>query len=531
MSFAHLSLRTPVVPSNARPQRHSDVLTSPARALLTSTFALVRSSFALAWLVVAPYAAAQAPFSLDVLRATAREMATRPFRPLPVDDLPGWLAQLDFDGYRKIQFRNETTLWADEELPFRLQFSHRGYLFRQRVPIQLVDGPGVDELMFHPDQFHYGLEPRGEVPATLGYAGVTVLWQFGDSWHEIASLRGASFFRLVGKGQRYGGSARGLAIETAEARGEEHPTFREIWVERPLPGADRLTLYALLDSPSVTGAYRIVLVPGEQTAAEVDAALYPRRTIEKIGLGPLSSMFLHAEMRDRTVRDYRPERHDSDGLLFADAVGGWFWRPLQNPVGKHAVTCYSLDDPVGFGLLQRDRLFTNYFDLEDRYELRPSLWIAPRGKWGAGAVELLEIPSDVAYNDNIACYWVPKQPAQPGTELVIGYTLSAFLEDGSRPPLARARNTLLERGEKADRFLLDFDGPQLGVDPTALRAEVHSTHGQVQNIVLQRNDAVGGMRCAFDVTATDGNATELRVSLWRDRRQVSETWVMPWQKQ
>lgn len=481
---------------------------------------------AVAPFLLAAIACAQAPFSLDTVRSRARDLAARPHVPADVSDLPPWLAQLDFDGYRRIRARDETALWGGEDLPFRLQFSHRGYLFPARVPIHLVDGQKVEELRFHPDQFQYGLDVGGEIPATLGYAGVTILWH-DERWQELASFRGASFFRLVGRGQRYGASARGLSIDTATPDGEEHPAFTEIWVERPLPGADRLTLYALLDSPALTGAYRFVLVPGDQCVAEVDAFLYLRERVQKLGLAPLSSMFLHGELGGRPAHDFRPERHDSDGLAFVDAEGRWSWRPLRNPDKKHRVSSFRLDAPAGFGLLQRDRAFAAYLDLEDRYELRPSMWIEPRGNWGEGTLELLEIPSDEVRHDNIACYWVPAQPPGAGGELAFGYTLSAFLDDPARPPLARARHTLVERNGGVSRFLIDFDGPQLRGDDAALRPEVSSSTGEVRNVVLQRNDAAGGMRLAFDVVPGD-DVTELRASLWRDERQVTETWVLPW---
>jgi glucans biosynthesis protein len=304
----------------------------------------------------------------------------------------------------------------------------------------------------------------------------------------------------------------------------------EIWIERPLPGAERLTLYALLDSPSVTGAYRIVLRPGEATAADIDLHLYFRRKVRKLGVAPLSSMFLHGELRLRHVEDYRPERHDSDGLLSADGKDTWTWRPLLNPDGTHVVTAQRLDDPVGFGLLQRDRAHTAYLDLEDRYELRPSMWIEARGKWGPGRLELLEIPSAVAHNDNIASYWVPDRTFDAGATLAISYTLSAFADDPNRPPLARAHNTLHERVGDVDRFLIDFVGPQFGDDAANLRADVQSSKGEVRNLVVQPNPANGGVRVSFEVDASTDDA-ELRASLWRDRRQVSETWVLPWRRQ
>lgn len=484
--------------------------------------------------LLAAVAAAQAPpapaFSFDALRQRARELSSKEYVPAAVDDLPEWLAKMDYDAWRRIRFRTETALWAGDGLPFRLTFAHRGYLFRRRVRMHAIDGGEVRELPFSREQYQYGLEPKGEVPAGLGYAGVTVLHPLDPAgpWDEVASFLGASFFRVLGRRQRYGASARGLAIDTASPDGEEYPEFTDIWIERPAPQADRLLLYALLDSPSTTGAFRFVLKAGEQTVVEVGLSLYPRRAIAKLGLAPMTSMFLHGEGRQRLLPDYRPEVHDSDGVLLADAAGGFSWRPLQNPPHKHRVTAFPLDDPRGFGLLQRDREFGSYQDLEARYELRPGYWVAPVGKWGKGSFELLEIPSTAEGNDNVSCYWVPAQAPAPGAEFHLEYTLSAFLDDAERPPLARVRATRTQAGKDWLLVVLDFDGAGIDREPAQLQTELQASAGELRNVVLQPNVAAGGMRCSFELHGAD--AAELRCWLRREQRPVTETWVLHWQR-
>ncbi len=129
---------------------------------------------------------------------------------------------------------------------------------------------------------------------------------------------GASYFRVLGRGQSYGASARGLAINVATTGGEEFPYFSDFWLVRPLPQQRTLTIFALLDSPSLTGAYRFEIRPGATTDVEVTATLYARKNVEKLGVAPLTSMFLFGEEHRRQFDDYRPEVHDSDGLLDAD---------------------------------------------------------------------------------------------------------------------------------------------------------------------------------------------------------------------
>jgi glucans biosynthesis protein len=481
-------------------------------------------------------------FSLALLRQRARELSKQEYEKRSADDLPRWLAELDFDGYRRIQFRPQATLWSGDALPFQLRFAHRGYLYRQRMPIQLVGETGsVAEARFGPAQFEYGFPLPDVVPDDLGYSGFAVLLPGPrtGTWNEIASFLGASYFRVTGEGQLYGASARGLAIDTASASGEEFPEFVEMWVQRPRPDARELELFALLDSPSTTGAYRFVLTPGPETLVDVEAWLNPRRAIAKLGLAPLTSMFLYGEERLRSFHDFRPEVHDSDGVLVAEADGGWLWRPLVNPEGEHRVSRVPLDDPQGFGLLQRDRSFASYQDLEARYERRTSYWVTPHAGFGAGALELVEVPSDAEHNDNVVVYWTPEHAPAAGEELALHYTLSAFLDDPERSPLARVRATRVRPpDEKSDApvlFVLDFEaaedgaGSESGDEPGALVADVHASTGELGNVTLQPNEPAGGLRLAFELAGAGRELVELRATLRRADAAVSETWLYRWQ--
>src|SRR5207237_10612133 len=226
----------------------------------------------------------------------------------------------------------------------------------------------------------------------------------------------------------------------------------EFRIARPPATATRLTLLALLDSPSATGAYRFVITPGSETTAEVSACVYPRRAIEKLGIAPLTSMFLFGETGSHSIPDWRPEVHDSDGLLIETSDGTWLWRPLENPERSHRITRFALDNPAGFGLLQRDRAFSSYDDLESRFETRPSYWVAPRAAWGKGVIELVEIPNAAEWNENIVAYWVPELKARKGDELAFEYTLSAYTEEPSRPPLLRARSTRVRPGKDVQLY-------------------------------------------------------------------------------
>jgi glucans biosynthesis protein len=369
------------------------------------------------------------------------------------------------------------------------------------------------------------------LPRYLHFAGLRVLYPVNtpSKQDEVASFIGASYFRLLGARQRYGASFRGLAIDTAEPSGEEFPRFTDFWVEKPGPHSTFLQAFALLDSPSVAGAYRFVIKPGETTAVEEEACLFVRKEIKKLGVAPLTSMFLIGENRTYYVPDFRPEVHDSDGLLLQLDDAQWLWHPLVNPQKSHRVSRFAADHLAGFGLLQRDRDFRSYEDLAARYDLRPSLWVQPSGNWGPGAVELVEIPTPNEFHDNIVAYWVPKQKPARGQEFHWVCTLSSFLTGPDHPALESVLATRIspEHDKNPPRFVIDFTGgslPSLATNAT-VQAKVQTSRGEVQNLVVQKNDITGGWRVFFDLGGELNEEADLRAWLLNGNQPISETWV------
>jgi len=352
-------------------------------------------------------------FGFDDVAQRAKDLAAVPFKKGP--GLPKELLGLDYDHYRDIRYRSDRFLWRKAGLPFEIAFFHPGLYYDQPVKINEIDAQGVHEIAFNPDDFDYGSNKfdtsrlRG-----VGFAGFRVHYPLNTTKYkdEVLVFLGASYFRALGKGQLYGASARGLAIDTATSSGEEFPRFVQFWIERPAAAAKELTIYALLDSRRAAGAYRFVVKPGVETAVQVKARLFLREAVGKLGIAPLTSMFFFGENQRPPYEDYRPEVHDSDGLSVHAGNGEWIWRPLVNPK-RLLVTSFATTDPAGFGLMQRDRQFLHYEDTEVHHESRPSVWIEPVGKWGAGRVELVQIPAPDETNDNIVAYWVPDAVPRP----------------------------------------------------------------------------------------------------------------------
>jgi glucans biosynthesis protein len=477
-------------------------------------------------------AAAQA-FDLDDVAAKARAMAGESFRD-PRGEVPGWLLEIGYDQWRDIRFRPDRALWREQKLPFEAQFFHPGLYYDRVVRVNEIDAKGVHEVEFSPDLFDYGRnEFASRIPQNLGFAGFRLHYPLkrGDYKDELIVFLGATYFRALGKEHVYGLSARGLALDTALSSGEEFPFFREFWLERPRPGARELVLYALLDSPSVTGAYRFAVRPGVQTVMDVDARVFFRRAVAKLGLGPLTSMFFFGE-GDAHGPDYRPEVHDSDGLLIADRSGEWSWRPLQNP-RRLRISAFHSPNPVGFGLLQRDRDFDHFQDLETRQEQRPSAWVAPKGEWGPGHVELVEIPTDSERHDNIVAYWVPARAEGSLEPASFAYELRFYSDDSTLPPGGRAVATRRDRGthEDAWRYVVDFEGPGLSTIPEEIVLQgvvsSRSSDGDAEVIEQQvlKNPVTGGWRLVFQVRPRGGAPVDLRAFLRRGEQTLTETWV------
>lgn len=485
-----------------------------------------------------PHALAQAgkpvPFSAAQVRQMARELAASSYKE-PDTGLPDSLRDLPYDLYRDIRFLPEKALWRGTGVPFEIQLFHRGFLYRNRVQISLVENGQATPVVYSPDFFSYGRVTPQPANIDLGFAGFRLHGPMNrpDYFDEIVVFLGASYFRAIAKDQIYGLSARGLAIRTADSSGEEFPAWRAFWIERPAPNVNSVVVHGLLDSESAAAAYRFTIRPGDITVIDVEMALYPRRDIDKGGLAPLTSMFLF-DANDRVgIDDFRPGVHDSDGLAMWNGRGERLWRPLINPDTLQVSDFYDTN-PRGFGLMQRQRDFHDFEDLEARYEKRPSLWIEPIGDWGEGAVQLVEIPTREEIHDNIVAYWRPKAVLKAGGEYLYNYRMHWCGQNPSMPPeLARFHKTRigLVPGEEERRlFVIDAIGGRLKDIPLddQVRATVSTNYGSIEHIVVQPNPETGGWRLSFRLVPSGEPVVELRAQLLRGEDRLSEVWVCRW---
>ncbi|CAM5761257.1 glucan biosynthesis protein [Bosea minatitlanensis] len=487
-----------------------------------------------------PQTPPQPRFGFEDVQRRAREVAAVAYEPPAA--LPEPLARLDYDSWRDIRFRPDRALLAQNGSPFRMQMFHPGFLFTRPITVNVVRDGVPTPVPYAANLFDYGkVRFEKPLPVNLGFAGFRLHYPLNDPrvLDELISFIGASYFRVLGREQRYGLSARGIAIG-AGTGSEEFPVFREFWVEQPAAAAERIVVNALLDSPSLTGAYRFTIYPEVDTVVEVAATLFPRKPIEKLGLAPLTSMFFTGENDRRFFEDYRPELHDSDGLMIHSGSGEWLWRPLRNPK-QQAVSSFGERGPRGFGLMQRDRNFDHYQDLDLAYERRPSYWVEPQGDWGEGVIELIEMPTADESNDNVVALWTPKTPLEPGKEFSFGYRLTAMLDSGDLHPGGRVVNTYQAApkalgsaeavAEGARRFIVDFAGGDLDYhlkQPDKVEIVPSITRGKVDRAFLVPNPRIDGFRAFIDVTGEPGQLAEMRAFLKRGNKTLTETWSYPW---
>ncbi len=480
-------------------------------------------------------AAAEA-FDFEVLQFRAKGLAAQPYKERP-SRVPESMLKYSYDQYRKIQFDGAHSWWRNEKLPFELQFFHPGWLNKKTVQINELDGKEIKPIEFSKQMFTYGDKKPWLNPSGMGFAGFRILNELNQpgKMDELVAFQGASYFRALGRELRYGLSARGLALNTAEAGGEEFPTFEEFWVEQPAPTATAITVYALMDSPSVAGAYKFIITPGVETVIRVRAAVYCRKNPKVFGIAPLTSMYAHGENTGWSRTDFRPEVHDSDGLLVQTGAGEWIWRPLTNPKAVRVVS-FMDQAPRGFGLLQRDRQFEHYDDLEAHYHQRPSAWVEPLGNWGAGSIRLVELPTPDETEDNIVAFWVPAQLPPPGEPIAFEYNLHWMADSGHRPPAGYVYSTrfadVMSRPE-LKRIVIEFAGSYLSAeaDGSDIEAVVSVGAGARQDggVVVQKNHAAGTWRVVFEVQAAPGGApVELRCFLRKGQHVLTETWSYLW---
>lgn len=485
------------------------------------------------------------PFDFDRLTDRAEQLALRPFAATPVAhaDL---LEQIDYAAYQGIRYRQEASLWPDRPGQYPVQLFCPGRYFKEPVGIHVVEAETARPFPFDPALFAFD-DPAlaARIPDDLGFAGFRLQGADGRPNDWLAFL-GASYFRSAGPEDQYGMSARGIAVDPGMPQGEEFPRFTDFWLEQDTADPYRVLIHALLDGPSLAGAYRFdvrhdavqAAAAGHGPVMQVTARLFLRRDVARLAIAPMTSMYWFSETNRHRATDWRPEIHDTDGLALWTGAGERIWRPLNNP--SVVRTSMFMDrDPQGFGLLQRDRAFHSYEDDGVYYNRRAGVWIEPDGAWGEGSVMLLEIPTDDEIHDNIGAFWVPATPITAGSRHEFAYRLHWTAVDPYPAEVGHVVATRLGRAgvpgqprpAEGVKFAIDFTGGALGGLGQRYDVEmvVGASRGRVADPYALKVLGTDNWRAIFDLHL-DGerevaDPVELRCFLRLGGETLTETWL------
>lgn len=520
---------------------------TPTRRFILGAFASLLATTALAGrshaqdTVTPPVVDEVKPFSFDLLTAEMKDTATRPDQ--VATSAESFLDKLTYDDYQKIKFRDGSAPWLKDDSQFRVYPFHMGWLFAQPVLLHEVENGQARLMHFNTDDFEYigdladRVPQHWELPGVAGFR-LNAPFNRSDLYDEVVAFLGASYFRALGRGNAYGLSARGLAINTALAAGEEFPRFSRFYLEKPVPFANEVVVNAAMESASCTGAFRFVIRPGLETEIDVTARLFFRNAVDEIGVAPLTSMFLFSEKNRSAFDDYRPNVHDSEGLMIQRRDGDVIWRPLNNPT-RLAGSYFAEESPHAFGLMQRDRNFENYQDASAHYEKRPSLVIEPIGDWGKGAVRLVEIPTDLEANDNIVAFWVPEAKVQAGEMREFAYRMRwGLMELEWNDDLAFVLETRsgvggvsgVENTDGSRKFVVDFGGGLLArlPDDAELEAVVNVSSGEIVSQTLSKIPGYPMWRLVIDVKGEKDSVIEMGAHVRGFGRKLTEHWLYQW---
>ncbi|SES36285.1 glucans biosynthesis protein [Tranquillimonas rosea] len=477
------------------------------------------------------------PFSFDRLIEDARTLSTHQFIPMKPRE-PDILERIDYDRHNQIQYRENATLWSANDTAPPVRFFFPGRYFKEPVHIYAVSDGMAREIPFSPDLFRFPEDhPARQLSDTRGFAGFRVMDQEMDA--DWLAFLGASYFRTAGYSGQFGLSARGLALDTAVPGGpEEFPRFTRFWLE-PGEGSD-LVSYALLESPRATGAYRIASRREDGVIQDIEAKVFLRGDVERLGVAPLTSMFWFGKHNDDVAPDWRPEVHDSDGLEVHTGNGERIWRPLNNPP-RIMTNAFGVSGARGFGLMQRERDFDQYLDDGVFYEKRASAWVEPAEDWGDGEVMLIELPTDDEIHDNIVAFWRPDKPATAGSEHDIRYRLH-WVRDNPVPPVAaRFLATRIGAGgipgqprpEGVVKIVCDFENR--GLEDLArddgVKVNVEASRGETVNTAAYPVVDADYWRAMFDldfseIPEDDDAPIDLRMFVSHENDAKTETWIM-----
>lgn len=467
-------------------------------------------------------------FAHDSVIELAQQLSLKPFK--EAKKAPQALSDLDYATYSQINYQEDAAIWGGTPTKFSVQLFAPGFLYKNLVDIDVIENGKSIPIALTDTSFSVPNDAIDKLLTQVGqYAGVRLHYPINDdeAKDEFIMFQGASYFRTLSKGQIYGLSNRGLALNVAQPKGEEYPMFKRFWVERPSKYQTAIVVHALLDSQSVTGAYRFGIYPGAPTYIEVNATLFPRTDILHAGLAPLTSMFLYGGLDAADKQDYRPAVHNSEGLQIDRGNGERLWRPLNNPQ-KLQLSAFGDEDIKGFGLIQRHRNFSYYQDLDANYDKRPSAWIEPLNDWGKGQVVLIEIPSNAETNDNIVAYWEP----QGGLKKDQAYTFSYRISSPNDSPQAESKARIVRhvqgtKPKEGKQVVIDYSNvkPQ-DIENIVIDASI--SKGNIINRRIIANPDIKGARVFLTFNPDGANVAELRVQLRKADKPVAATWLYRW---
>jgi len=482
----------------------------------------------------------------DQLKVRAQQLANETFSDWRQEP-PKEIRKLTYDQYRDIRFNPKKAIWRYDHIPFQVHLFHPGWIQSDQVDIHLIEGGRVENIRYSQDFFDFGTNNIALPEGKMKFSGLRVHYPINraDYLDELIVFQGATYFRALAKDLVYGLSARTVTVNCGGPGTEEFPRFRAFWLKRPEDKENQVTIFGLLDSPSLAGAAEFVVIPGTITTVKTRVAIYARKKIAHLGIAPLTSMYWYGRQTGLRFSDFRPEVHDSDGLLMNNRAGEWLWRPLAHE-GKFRFCSFVDNNPKGFGLFQRDRSFTSYTDLEAHYQDRPSAWVTPIGDWGEGAVRLLELPTVDEFNDNIVAFWEPKKTLAAGQNAEFAYEIQWFSDNPKLPDAGRTVTTRVadvpdpeDKERVADgktvirKFVLDFRWPEVIEDASSTNQIIPIVSVQKGTLlgkpVQQYNAYERTWRVFFKVAAQKGSdAVECRAFINRNDKPVTETWIYLW---
>ncbi len=475
------------------------------------------------------------PFSYERLRQHAKKLANSKYRPVtrPAPDI---VRSINFDVAQKIRFRPECALWANGPGPYPVRFFSLRDTVPEPVHINVISGNTARPLLYNPRYFDWnstGLDKT--LPHDAGFSGFRVM-NARDTERDWLAFQGASYFRASGTDDQYGLSARGIAVNTAASTREEFPVFTAFWLTEGTAPDGPVTIYALLEGPSLTGAYKIEAHRAKGEVMDIHAELFARSDIERLGVAPLTSMYWYSEANRLRGDDWRPEVHDSDGLALWTGSGERIWRPLSDPPNGVQTNSFLDNNPKGFGLMQRDHDFEDYQDDGAFYNKRPSVWVEPRGTWGEGAVQLVEISTNDEIHDNVVAFWAPKAKLSAGGTLALDYRLywqdpEPFLPKSVAHVVATRIGRAGVPGSQGipngHKFVVDFEGGSLSdmAPRYDLKPTVSTSRGRIDHAYSIKVVGTQRWRAVFDAIIDGKDPVNLRCVLQLGGKALTETWL------